>query len=217
MTTAEAFLLDQMPLAMRALIPTTLKTAYAAAEAHIGATPFLNVPSATDNRGRIIQWAVDFGFQGLIESGQWQADFRWRPFASPTGRFLEIVLPHSAMTISQVKTPRKQSRDVVFRHNKRLNNQGHLDFPGFAEDSEISGLPHILLLHGHQTLNFSHLAIPNERHSLGWIHRTSNLMLMPHLAAAPEEPPPPVENTDYEAVMTLKERVDAWKRDNGHD
>ena len=75
----------------------------------------------------------------------------------------------------------------------------------------ISGIPHILLLHGHQSLTFAHLGIPHEVHSLGYHHRSDNLLNMPHPVAQPE---PPVENTDFEAVMTLKEAIDKWRRDN---
>jgi len=213
MNQAEAFLLDQVPMVTRSLIPTTLKTAYSAAVAHVQETPFLNVPSAKDNCGRIIAWAVDFGFQKLIESGQWSADYRWQPFASPTGRYLEIILSHSVVTISQVCNSSKQPRDVKFRKNKRLNNQGCLDIAGFCSENKIIGLPHILLLHGHRTLNFAHLGVPNESHTEGFIYKTANLMLMPHEVPITHEAP--VEDTDYDSVMTLKEEIDRWRKDNG--
>lgn len=214
MSQAEAFLRDQVPSAMQSLIPTTLKIAYEAAAAHIKDSPFLNIPSAQDNHGRIISWAVDFGMQKLVESGQFaKADCRWQPFASPTGRYLEILLPYSVITISQVKNPRQQPRDVRFRQNKRLSQQGFLGLEDFKKDHEVAGLPHILIIHGHQSLNFAHLALPNENHSQGYIYRTPNLLLLPHQVPQNEVPPP--ENTDAEAVMTLKEEIDKWRRDNG--
>lgn len=213
MDQAELFLLDQMPLAQRSLIPTTLKTAYAAAIAHIEATPFLMVPSV--QRGRIIQWAVDHGFAGLIQSGQWNADCRWRHFEKPTGQYLEIILSHSVVTISQVSEPEKQPRDVRFRANRRLRNQGWLKgLPDPTGKVETSGVPHVLLVHGHQDLNFAHLGIPNEDHAKGYIYRSPNLMLMPHEV---ESPLHPVEDTDFDAVMTLKEEIDKWRRDNAND
>jgi hypothetical protein len=52
---AEAFLADQIPLALRSQIPSTMKTAYDAAALLIREEPILNVTSAQDNRGRIIQ------------------------------------------------------------------------------------------------------------------------------------------------------------------
>ncbi len=168
MNPAELFLMDQVPLKTQALIPSTLKTAYAAAAGFIADTPMLSVPSAQDNYGRIISWAVDFGFQKLIDSGQWACDYRWRPFARPTGRYLEIRLSHSVATISQVSDPAKQPRDVVFRANKRFNNQLYLDLEEFINENMILGLPHILLIHGHKTLDFIHLGIPHGQHAAGY-------------------------------------------------
>jgi hypothetical protein len=85
-----------------------------------------------------------------------------------------------------------------------------MEFMG-DEPIDTTGLPHILLLHGHQSLDFAHLAIPEPLHWLGFQHKSSNLMLMAH--AVPEQEVP-MEYTDVEAVMTLKEEIDRWRRDN---
>lgn len=212
MNYAELFIRDQIPLKTQTLIPATLKTAYAATRTLVASEPMLSVASAQDNYGRLISFAVDFGFQKLIESGQWNCDFRWQHFSKPTGRYLEIILPQSVVTISQVADPKRQPRDVSFRSNKRLNNQGCLDFYDFKKEQSISGLPHILLVHGHQNLNFAHLGMPSENNSVGYIFRTENLMNLPHEIKSHE---PPTENTDFEAVMTLKEEIDKWRKDNG--
>ena len=213
MNQSEAFLYDQVPPPLRPMIPATLKKAYAAAALLIESEPILQVTSATDNRGRIIQWAVDLGFERLVTSGQWPFDADWRYFDHPTGRYLEIRPSHSVLTISQVADPKKQPRDVRFRANKRLGITGWLKgLPNPAEEeSPTSGVPHVLLVHGHRDLNFAHLGIPHENHKLGYLFRTANLMLMPHEVPAPEHPP---EDTDYEAVITLKEEIDKWRRDN---
>lgn len=212
MNHAELFIRDQIPLRTQTLIPATLKNAYAAARLLVESEPMLSVASAQDNYGRFISYAVDFGFQKLIESGQWDCDFRWRSFSKPTGRYLEIILSHSVITISQVADPKRQPRDVSFRSNKRLNNQGCLDFDDLKKDQSISGLLHILLVHGHQDLNFAHLGMPSDIHSAGYIFMTENLMNIPHEIKSPA---PPIENTDFEAVMTLKEEIDKWRKDNG--
>jgi hypothetical protein len=209
---AEAFLTDQMPLGLRPVIPATLKTAYAAAAVLIDGEPILTVNSARDNRGRIIQWAVDLGFQRACESGEWPYEHRWRPFAKPTGRYLEIRPSHSVLTISQVADPRQQPRDVRFRANKRLNTQPWLHGLKPKGEDDSSGIPHIILAHGYQDLNFAHLGIPNANHKLGYICRTANLLLMPH--GVRQDGPPP-EDTDIDAVMSLKEEIDKWRRDNG--
>jgi hypothetical protein len=159
------------------------------------------------------QGAVDLAFERLLKSGEWAYDFKWEPFAKPTGRFLQIMPSHSVVTISQVADPKKQPRDVVFRSNRRLNNQGWLTgLPNPKAQTDTSGLPHILLIHGHQELNFAHLAVPSEYHTQGYRHRSSNLMMMPYEVKSPEAP---VEDTDIEAIITLKEEIDKWRRDNG--
>jgi hypothetical protein len=210
---AEAFLLDQIPVAQRAVVPTTLKNAYAAATLVTKDEPIFNVESAKANRGRIIQWAVDTAFEKLVKSGQWGRDFRWRSFEKPTGRYLEVLFSHSALTISQVSNPAKQPRDVGFRRNKRLASQIKMDILR-DEQEDTSGLPHILLVHGHQSLDFAHLAIPEPIHWQGFQHKTANLMLMAHAVPEPEIP---MEHTDIDAVMTLKEEIDRWRRDGGSE
>lgn len=215
MDCAEAFLKDQIPMPLRSQIPATLKTAYDAAALLIKDEPILNVRSALDNRGRIVQWAVDLGFERLCQSGQWPFDFRWRFFERPTGRYLEILPSHSVVTISQVSDPSKQPRDVAFRANKRINGQGWLRGLPKPEDEEpTGGEPHILLLHGYQSLNFAHLGLPREDQQKGYHYRTSNLMLMPHVVASSEPQP---EDTDIEAVITLKQEIDKWRRDHGNE
>lgn len=210
MNLAEAFLLDQISMAQRAIVPTTLKNAYAAARMVIDNEPIFNTPSGVPQHGRIIQLAVDAAFEKLVISGQFGRDCRWRSYEKPTGRYLEVLFSHSALTISQVANADKQPRDVGFRRNKRLASQITMDFMG-DDPVDTTGLPHILLLHGHQSLDFAHLAIPEPLHWLGFQHRTANLMLMPHAVPAQEIP---MENTDIEAVMSLKEEIDRWMRDN---
>lgn len=209
---SEAFLLDQISLAQRSLIPSTLKMAYDASDLVVKDEPIFNVRSAVNNRGRIIQWSVDLAFERLVKSGKWPFDCRWRDFERPTGEYLEILPSHCAITISQVADPTKQPRDVRFRANKRASGQGWLAGLPKPKDEESSlGLPHVLLLHGHQELNFAHLAMPKGAHQSGFHHRTKNLMLMPHAVADPEVP---VEDTDIEAVLELKEEIDKWRRDH---
>jgi hypothetical protein len=210
---AEAFLADQFPALARTKIAPTLKNAYAAARLLIDNEPILQVASAADNAGRIIQWAVDLGFDRLCQSGELPFEPRWRPFHKPTGRYLEMRASHSVITISQCANPKKQPRDVVFRANKRANNQRSLfrDNEGGDDQSNV-GLVHVLLLHGYQELNFAYLGIPHERKKLGYHFKTKNLMMMPYEVQTPE---PPMEVTDLELVMTMKEEIDKARRDHG--
>lgn len=209
---AEHFLLDQFPVKHRPSIPTTLKTAYSAAGLLISQEPILQVPSAEDNRGRIISWAVDLAIERLIKTGQWPFDCQWKEFAQPTGHYLEVRLSHSVLSVSQVSNSRKQPRNVVYRENGRLNNEPFFDFDEFRKELEVQGLPHFLLVHGHQELTFSHLAVPHALHRRDYIYRTPNLMNMPHEVPIDA---PPVEVTEFEAAMTLKEEIEKWRKDHG--
>ena len=209
----ELFVLDQFPREYWPLIPTTLTTAYAAARLLADEDPILQMPSAKDNHGRLVSWAVDLGIVRLVESGRLPFDFRWKSFAKPTGRYLEIRLPQSVATISQIADPEKQPRSVEFRRNGRLNNQPTFALPEFEEEREITGLPHLLITHGHQSLKFAHLGVPHPEHGQGFLYRTPNLMALPH---AVEDNLPATENTDtdFEALELLKQDLEQWRRDN---
>jgi hypothetical protein len=172
----------------------------------------LQVTSALDNSGRIRSWAIDLAFEKLLQSKQWPFDYRWREFAAPTGRYLEIRPSHSVVTISQVSNPGKQPRNVVFRENGRFNNEPFFDLDEFRNEREITGAPHFLLIHGHQELNFAHLAVPHSLHRRDWIYKTPNLLNMPHPVRADV---PAQESTDFEATMSLKEEIEKWRRDHG--
>ena len=210
MSLASAFLRDQIPMRDRALIPTTLQNAYKAAEMVRKDQPILNVASARDNWGRLTQWAVDLGFQKLVESGRFGNSCRWRQFERPTGRYLEVAFSHSVLTISQVENPRRQPREARFRRNKALASQ--ITMREIIQDEEVTQTPHILLLHGYQDLNFAYLAIPDPDHRRGYQYRTANLCLMPHeISSAPDEAP--VEQTDIDLVMSIKEEIDRMRRD----
>lgn len=208
------FLEDQFPKKYWHLIPTTLKTAYAAADACMAADPLLQIESAQDNRGRFVSWATDFGFKRLIETGQLPFDYRWKPFSKPTGRYLEIALSHSVVSISQVAEAAKQPRSVKFRKNGRMNNEPFFDLPDFADEKEVKGLPHFLIVHGHQSLTFAHIAVPHPLHHRDYRFRSPNLLAMPHEVPSAG---PAVEDTDddFEATNLLKEEIEKWRKDHG--
>lgn len=215
---AELFLLQQIPAKYRRLIPPKLKVAYAAVDEHVKNNPFLQVPSAADNRGRLVSWAVDYAVMGLIDSQEWPVDYRWQLFAKPTGRYLEIILPHSTLSISQVAFWQDQPRDVEFRRNARLSNH-QFNLPGFEDDADedheaANGRISLLLVHGYRQLEFAHLGVPNAAHGSGYIYQTPNLMRLMH-EAAPPEAPPPESAVDVDELMSLKEQIERWQKDNG--
>ena len=207
------FLDDQFPTEFRHLIPSTLRTAYRHAEHLVANETILQIESAEDNKGRLISYAVDFGFVRLIETGAPPFDFSWEYFARPTGRYLAIRASHSVITISQVSDPTKQPRNAIFRENRRLNNQLFLNFPEFQDD-RITGLPHLLITHGYQSLDFAHLCVPDPVHTNGYRFRTDNLLIAPHEVRS-EIPPPENTDTDFDDLNLLKKDIDRWTRDHG--
>ena len=213
MVSPEAFVQDQIPTSKWSAIPTILRIAYAAAGDMVRDNPILQIESALDNNGRFISYAVDFSFRRAIESGMIDCDFRWRDFARPTGRYLELRFSHSTASISQVAVATKPPREVIFRENARLRNQGFLPYQEFAEELTVSGLPHLLIVHGHQILNFAHIAVPSSEFRSEYVWRSLNLMNLPHEVSS-DNPPP--EDTDYdlEELALLKEDIDQWRRDN---
>lgn len=213
MTAPEIFIKDQFPRKKWPVVPTVLKTAYKAAEDLVRDTPFLQVESAAGNKGRLISSAVDFGLVRAIESGSLDCDFRWSSFARPTGQYLELRFSHSTASVSQVAIAAHQPRNVVFRENARIRNQRVFPFPEFEDEQVVTGLPHFLIVHGHQTLDFAHIAVPSSESRSKYAWRSSNLMKLPHEIVTGD---PPTEDTDYDLdeLELLKEDIERWRRDN---
>lgn len=101
----------------------------------------MEAKSAEENRGRFITYAVDFGFERAIKSGTFDCDYRWKEFARPTGRYLELRFSHSTASVSQVSDPVCQPRAVVFRENARLRTQAIFPFAELEKEMEVSGFP----------------------------------------------------------------------------
>jgi hypothetical protein len=216
MRTAEALIRDQLPPSNWSIIPTLLRTAYRAAEEFIRDNPILQVKSAEDNRGRIIQWSVDLKVETAIRNGSLPCDYSWEYFDKPTGRYLQLRFPHSTASISQVSRPDRQPRSVVFRENARLRSQPV--FEGFEDGVEICGLPHFLIIHGYQNLNFAHIAMPSADSRVDYEFRTANLMNIPH-EIQPDPEVAPTEDTDFDPdeLGALKDEIEKWRKDHGGD
>lgn len=200
------FLEDQIPYRIQALIPKTLRLAYDTANTIVQNEPVLQVESALPNKGRIVSYAVDLAMTRLIDSGQWPVRYIWKKFTLPTGCYLQIMLSHSFVTISQVSEPNKQPRNVRFRENSRLSNQ-RLLFDSPEDRSEVEGRPGFLLVHGHQDLSFAHFGVPHRDHQSGYIYLTNNLLRLPHET---ESYIPPIEQTDIEQVISFREEIEKW-------
>lgn len=212
MADPEDFFKDQLPVAYWPTITTTLQTAYAAANNLAKDNPILQVKSAVDNFGRLVSWAVDLGLENAIKHGSLPCDYRWMPFAKPTGRYIELRFSHSTASVSQVKDPQKQPRSVVFRENARLRHPDLLS--SLEKDAPLIGAPRFILVHGYQNLNFAHFGAPSSASKTQWSWLSQNLMRLPH--ELPSEGPD-TENTDInlDELNLLKEDIERWMKDNG--
>jgi hypothetical protein len=205
---AKHFVDAELPPAQRALIPPALRRAYGAVEQLYQQEPLFSVESARINKGHVIAWAVDQQIERLLTSGQLPYDYRWSPFERPTGKFLQIRLPTSTLSISQLPLATDPPRHAHFRQNRILSNTPFLDLDGFEDESEINGLPHLILTHGYQKLSFAHVAVLHpEPHRFGWIYRTPNLLTEIH---AVETEMPAEEAADAEAIVTLRDGIARW-------
>lgn len=209
---ASHFLNDQLSLAHRSLIPTTLRQAYAAANELAKDAPILSVTSARDQRGRLRSWAVDLAFERLIETGKWPFDYSWESYAKPTGRYLRVRTEAATLTLSLVDNPNKPPRHVQFRQNNAFANSPSL-FPELEAESRIEGFPGFVLVHGHKTLDFANIGMAHPTKRM-WLYKSENLMLSPHIITADL---PPVEAEDEEAIITLKQQIEKWARDSGNE
>jgi hypothetical protein len=209
------FIDTEFPGALRAQIPAALKQAYSNVAGLYETTPFLGVLSAKIGKGHIIGWAVDQQLIRLIEAGKLPFKYKWVSYARPTGRYLLLQLGSSTMSINQLPEPSAVPRDARFRANRALNNAPFFDLPEFDDERGIVGLPHLILGHGYHDLTFAQIGItyPYAQRD-GWIYRTPNILAMPHVVESDE---PKVEATDAEAIVTLRDELARWVRDNDVD
>jgi hypothetical protein len=105
---------------------------------------------------------------------------------------------------------------VVFRENARLRSQPV--FEGFDDGLEICGLPHFIITHGYQNLNFAHITMPSADSRVGYEFRTPNLMKLPHeIQQDPKVVPTEDTDFDIDELATLKDEIEKWRRDRGGD
>ena len=211
---AKRFVDTEFSLVHRALLPAALQTAYNAVDALYRDEPLFDVVTARLGKGHIVAWAVDRQLERMLISGRLPFDYRWASFERPTGKYLQIRLASSTLSISQLSQPTDIPRHAVFRTNRILNNNPLLPLNAeIEEEGTVAGLPHLILIHGYQTLSFAQLGVLHPRpKEFGWIYRTPNLMNATRIIEA--EKLPDEEAVDVEAIVTLKADLAKWIRDN---
>jgi hypothetical protein len=213
MINAGHFIDSEFPARFRALIPAALKAAYVAVDDLYKTEVIFQARSALAEKGHAIHWAVDHQIERLLKTRKLPFDYRWISYERPTGEYLQIRLPTATMSISQLPYPTNVPRHAFFRHNRALNNSPFLNLPEFDDERQITGLPHLILAHGHQNLSFAYVGLPHWSNS-EWTYRTPNLLNAPHLIVSDESK---VEASDVEAVVTLRDELSRWARDNAND
>ncbi len=212
---AKDFVESEFPVQHQVFVPPALTTAYNAVLSLYKTEPLFDVLSARIGMGHVIAWAVDRQIEKLVQSGQLPFDYRWVSFEKPTGKFLQLRLPTSTMSINQLKSSTAVPRRAWFRHNRILNNEPCFDFPEFEDERHVTGLPHLTLSHGYQELDFIHVGILNPRaETFGWIYRSPNLLALPR-AVSPDLPPPEAVDAEVEvSLKELREEIIRWTQDN---
>ena len=201
MADATQFINEEVPPQYRAFLPKTHQQAYDAVDQWLQENKWLSVP--TVQPGHLRAWAVDFALVQLIEAGGWPVQkYEWASFTRPTGKYLKIFTKNAVLTISQLADPDAQPRSAVFRQNAAFNNQPFL-FPEFAP--EISeDLPHLIITHGYQQLNFIRIGMPHPEDKTAWLGSTPNIL--DELREVSSELAPP-EAVDIEPVLTIKSEL----------
>jgi hypothetical protein len=199
---AEEFLDEEFPVTLRHLLPSALRRAYAAASRVVETVRFLGTPAGRHQRGDLIALASEYEVERLVLSGDLPFDCSWEPYARPTGVHLVLRTSRAKLTVSQVEDGAKKPRHAVFRQNYGISNKRYLfDFMN-KEMEDARALRHLLLLHGYQRLDFAYLAVPDARRKKH-IARSTNLLLLPHVATDETKEEGPTESPEPEAIERL--------------
>lgn len=218
---AKEFIDQQISITYQDMLPSALRSAYAAVRSLSGKADFLNTPPAIFARGHLVAWAADFQIFRLIREGIWPYDCEWVSYAKPTGLYLRIDTGGAFVTVSQLADMHEGPRFAVFRSNAGLANYPLLPFDTFAREAEANDRKHLVIGHGYQELNFVVIGAPKPR-SKFWIDRTENFLLRAapgvELPTFDGEPPdtPSVqeEGADITIDLELTEHLQKQIRDS---
>lgn len=201
--TAEEFVNEEVPQAVRRLFPSALRRAYAGADELIERSAPFQTPGGRYQRGDLVMLFASYELELLVKAGSIPFDGEWEYFARPTGKHFVMLTRHARITTSQVDDPKKKPRRAVFRANYGEMNETSM-FPDMNVAVEPDDRRLLHLLHGYQSLDFAYLTYPHPERNRH-VYRTGNLMRLPHeittdlpAAEGPAESPSPeaVENVE---------------------
>lgn len=109
---AKRFVDAEFPAIHRALIPSALQAAYNAVETLYKEEPLFDAETARIGKGHTVAWAVDRQMERFIQGGRLPFDYRWASFERPTGKYLQVRLRSSTLSINQLAQPTDIPRDA---------------------------------------------------------------------------------------------------------
>jgi len=196
---------EELPISIRSIFVTAIKSAYTLVADHISEFPWLNWPIGRDIHRILQRVAVEFMIQKAI---QIRPDIPIRCYIAPNSidncSHIELKTSRCIITISQVATPGAVPRKAIFRSNKSLYNGPRLIWPGINDDDYVNDGPYyIILTHGYYNSFPEHicLGVP-EVDVKGWMYQTDNLLGQPYMVDKPA-----VEKITEEILVEFKDHV----------
>jgi hypothetical protein len=210
---AADFLNAEIDPSCHSLFPPALRRAYETVNHFMETVGFLLTPGGKFQRGDLIACAAEDEIQKLVHTGRLgDLHCTWEDYARPTGKHLVVHTRRGKLTISQVQDSDTRPRRAEFRSEYQVTNMPYLFEQMNREVEADQAKKHILLVHGYKELTFAHLMLPHRMKDRP-IHKTDNLLTLPHLQHQSERGEGPSESPDPESTEHLIRLV----RDNDTD
>jgi hypothetical protein len=162
---AKHLLEKNFPPPLRSRFYPLVNRAYENADLLLGQAAFLNWKVGRDMKRHLRRVAVEFELKELIETGQYDVEFRISPNARKNCRHIELITKDCVLTISQVMFKDSLPRDAFFRQNHAVSNQLSLglameESESFDQDDKY----YMLLTHGYlnKIPDFVVLGVPTD-------------------------------------------------------
>lgn len=146
MINGNEFLKSEFPARYRAQFVPIIKQAKEIVQQLYNEQPLFQRASAENERGKIINLAIEYEFQRRIEEGLLPFDYNIKYNSANNHKHIEILSKNTIMTISQVRSRAGIPRSAKFRSNLAYSNQMVMDFLR-DEIRVIDSKAYILLSH----------------------------------------------------------------------
>jgi hypothetical protein len=180
------FIERQLSVALLARIPGLFHRAHKLCREVVKDNPCLCVPSL--QVGDIRNAAIDFTLNTHLKDGAYQdISAAFKPYAKPTGNYLQIETPRAVLTVSHVARPSDLPRHAEFRKNACDANAPYL-FKDMEEERQrqekvavaINKKAHLLMIYGDQSMEFLFVGAMRRNES-EWLQAPMDLLNRPRL------------------------------------